>query len=85
MAAAVAALVLVITLPLFYASGALLLQTTPPSITAGALDKTLREARWCDGVLDIADHKFWALVPGATVGTLHVRVRAHWPRFCNEG
>jgi zinc transporter 5/7 len=73
-ASVVALVVLCITLPLFYAAGAVLLQTTPPSIMSGALDKTLREARWCDGVLDIVDHRFWALVPGATVGTLHVKV-----------
>lgn len=69
-----AVLVLYITLPLFYAAGAVLVQTTPPSIMAGALDKTLREARFCDGVLGIVDHRFWALVPGSTVGTLHVKV-----------
>lgn len=71
-----AAAVLFITLPVFYASSRILLQGVPEAVERVALNKCLRDATAIDGVLNCHAPRFWALHPGALVGTLRVRVAA---------
>ncbi|GBG76878.1 hypothetical protein CBR_g23093 [Chara braunii] len=71
----VAGIILMITFPLFCASGNILLQSRPPRVQAGALAKALREVTSFDGVVDCFEHHFWSLVPGYAVGTLGLHVK----------
>lgn len=72
----VAAVMLFITLPIFYASSRILLQGVPEAVERHALDKCVRDATALAGVLECRQPRFWALHPGALVGTLTVRVAA---------
>jgi Co/Zn/Cd efflux system component len=51
-------------------------QGVPETVERVALNKCLRDAMAIDGVLDCHAPRFWALHPGALVGTLTVRVVA---------
>ena len=74
-AAFVTGLTLYIAVPLFRATGLLLLQTTPPTLRA-ALERCRREALTVDGVCEVTDERWWSQSPGFAVGSLVVRVRA---------
>ena len=51
-------------------------QGVPEAVERVALNKCLRDATAIDGVLNCHAPRFWALHPGALVGTLRVRVAA---------
>ncbi|XP_024541974.1 metal tolerance protein C2 [Selaginella moellendorffii] len=64
-----------LALPLFNASGGLLLQMSPPGISPSAFSKCLRQVGSLEGVLECYRARFWELVPGFVVGTLLLEVK----------
>mmetsp|Transcript_12138 Transcript_12138/g.25477 ORF Transcript_12138/g.25477 Transcript_12138/m.25477 type:complete len:346 (+) Transcript_12138:367-1404(+) len=64
----------ILALPLFNSTARILLQGTPETLERAALAKCLREAGSSTSVLECRVPRFWALRPGALVGTLVVRV-----------
>ena len=60
--------------PLFKATGLILVQVRPSYIKA-ALDRCRREVSAVDGVLECNEEHYWTQSPGVIVGSLHVRVR----------
>jgi Co/Zn/Cd efflux system component len=73
-AGVVALFTLWIAVPLFRATGLLLLQTTPPALRA-PLERCRQETLTVGGVLEVLDERFWAQSPSMSVGSLTVRVR----------
>ncbi|MED6182348.1 Metal tolerance protein C2 [Stylosanthes scabra] len=71
----VAAAVFVIVLPLFRATGGVLLQMASPSIPTTALSKCLRQITAQEDVLEVSQARFWELVPGHVVGSLSIQVK----------
>lgn len=66
---------LYVVIPLFRATGRILLQTTPVEL-APALARCKREVATIDGVLEANEEHFWSQSPGVVVGSICVRVRA---------
>jgi zinc transporter 6 len=60
--------------PLASYTGRILLQTSPTHVLP-QLDKSLREAGTLDGVLEIADDRFWQVSFTKMAGSVVVRVR----------
>jgi Co/Zn/Cd efflux system component len=73
-ALAVSAFTLQLAVPMFKASGRILLQSTPLHLLQ-PLQRARREASVLDGVLDIGGEHFWTQAPGVLVGSVRVRVR----------
>ncbi|KAL1312312.1 hypothetical protein HN51_038935 [Arachis hypogaea] len=71
----VAAAVFTIVLPLFRATGGVLLQMASPSIPKTALSKCLRQITAQEDVLEVSQARFWELVPGHVVGSLSIQVK----------
>lgn len=66
--------VFILVLPLFRATGGILLQMAPPSIPTTAFSKCLRQISAHEDVLDVSQARFWELVPGHVVGSLSMQV-----------
>ncbi|KAG9442526.1 hypothetical protein H6P81_018380 [Aristolochia fimbriata] len=71
----VSSIVFVVVMPLFRATGGILLQMTPPSIPSSAFTKCLRQISAIDGVSEVSQSQFWELVPGHVIGSLLIQVR----------
>ncbi|WVZ08677.1 hypothetical protein V8G54_022023 [Vigna mungo] len=67
--------VFILVLPLFRATGGILLQMAPPSIPTTALNKCLRQIYAREDVVEVSQVRFWELVPGHVVGSLVVQVK----------
>ncbi|KAK7378258.1 hypothetical protein VNO80_03696 [Phaseolus coccineus] len=67
--------VFMLVLPLFRATGGILLQMAPPSIPTTALNKCLRQISAREDVVEVSQVRFWELVPGHVVGSLIVQVK----------
>ncbi|KAK7259541.1 hypothetical protein RIF29_25150 [Crotalaria pallida] len=67
--------VFMLVLPLFRATGGILLQTAPPSIPTTALSKCLRQIAAREDVAEVSQARFWELVPGQVVGSLSIQVK----------
>ncbi|XP_004493594.1 metal tolerance protein C2 [Cicer arietinum] len=67
--------VFILVLPLFRATGGILLQMAPPSIPTTAFSKCLRQISALEDVLEVSQARFWELVPGRTVGSLSIQVK----------
>lgn len=67
--------VFILVLPLFRATGGILLQMAPPSIPTTAFSKCLRQISAHEDVLDVSQARFWELVPGHVVGSLSMQVK----------
>ncbi|KAG6541500.1 hypothetical protein Mapa_017097 [Marchantia paleacea] len=63
------------TMPLFVASGGVLLQMAPSGISPSALMKCQRQILLLDEVVDCYKARFWDIVPGGVVGTLVIQVK----------
>ena len=63
-----------LAIPLFRATGTILLQSTGPS--ESELGRALIQVSTLDGVLETKHERWWTLTPGCTVGTLRVRIRS---------
>ncbi|KAJ6827585.1 metal tolerance protein C2 [Iris pallida] len=67
--------VLMVILPLFQATGSLLLQMAPASIPTSALSKGHRQITALEDVCEISQSRFWELVPGHAIGSLSIQVK----------
>lgn len=71
----VSAAVVILVLPLFKATGGILLQMAPPSIPSSALSKCLRQVSAREDVAEVSEARFWELVPGHVVGSISLQVK----------
>ncbi|PKI54179.1 hypothetical protein CRG98_025412 [Punica granatum] len=71
----VSATVFMLIMPLFKASGGILLQMAPPSISNSALSKCWRQITAREEVSEISQARFWEVIPGHVVGSLTIRVK----------
>ncbi|KAF3791238.1 Metal tolerance protein C2 [Nymphaea thermarum] len=67
--------VFMLTMPLFKATGAILLQTAPCSIPPSAFSKCWRQIVALGDVSEVSQARFWELVPGHVVGSLSIQVK----------
>ncbi|KAH7856211.1 hypothetical protein Vadar_033995 [Vaccinium darrowii] len=67
--------VFMLVMPLFKATGGVLLQMAPPSIPSSALSKCLRQVMSREEVSEISQVRFWELVPGHVVGSISLQVK----------
>ncbi|WVZ73021.1 hypothetical protein U9M48_021387 [Paspalum notatum var. saurae] len=68
--------VFMLVLPLFKATGNILLQIAPGNVPPSALTKCSRQITACEDVSEIRQGRFWELVPGQAVGSLSIRVKS---------
>ncbi|KFK38575.1 hypothetical protein AALP_AA3G131200 [Arabis alpina] len=68
--------VFMLVMPLFKATGGVLLQMAPPNIPSSALSKCLRQITSRDDVMEVLQARFWEVVPGHTVGSLRLQVKS---------
>ncbi|KAG0484946.1 hypothetical protein HPP92_009025 [Vanilla planifolia] len=71
----VSAAVFMVALPLFRASGGILLQKVPANVPSSALSKCLRQVTALDEVSEVNLARFWELVPGHSIGSLSIVVK----------
>ncbi|GAB2227476.1 hypothetical protein Droror1_Dr00009298 [Drosera rotundifolia] len=67
--------VFMLVMPLFKATGGILLQTAPPNIPSSALNKCCRQIAALEDVSDVSEARFWEFVPGHIVGSLSLQVK----------
>ncbi|KAM2568434.1 hypothetical protein TB2_008668 [Malus domestica] len=68
--------VFMLVMPLFRASGGILLQMAPPNVPPSALSKCWRQVVTArEDVSEVSQARFWELVPGHVVGSLSVQVK----------
>ncbi|XP_010486899.1 PREDICTED: metal tolerance protein C2 [Camelina sativa] len=68
--------VFMLVMPLFKATGGILLQMAPPNIPSSALSKCLRQITSREDVTEVLQARFWEVVPGHTVGSLRLQVKS---------
>ncbi|CAF1935232.1 hypothetical protein Bca4012_074486 [Brassica carinata] len=68
--------VFMLVMPLFKATGGVLLQMAPPNIPSSALSKCLRQITSREDVIEVLQARFWEVVPGHTVGSLRIQVKS---------
>ncbi|XP_010672644.2 metal tolerance protein C2 [Beta vulgaris subsp. vulgaris] len=68
--------VFMLVMPLFKATGGVLLQMAPPSIPSSAMSKCSRQIAALEDVTEIYASRFWELVPGYLVGSLSLQLKA---------
>uniref|UniRef100_A0A0E0GFD8 Cation efflux protein transmembrane domain-containing protein n=1 Tax=Oryza nivara TaxID=4536 RepID=A0A0E0GFD8_ORYNI len=69
--------VFMLVLPLFKATGNILLQIAPGNVPPSALTKCFRQISACEDVSEVCQGRFWELVPGHAVGSLDIRIWAY--------
>ncbi|KAJ4806196.1 zinc transporter-like protein [Rhynchospora pubera] len=67
--------VFMLVLPLFKATGSILLQIAPSNIHPSAFNKCSRQIASLEEVLEVSQARFWELVPGYSIGSLSVQVK----------
>ncbi|KAB1222390.1 Metal tolerance protein C2 [Morella rubra] len=67
--------IFMLVMPLFKATGGILLQMTPPSIPNSALSKCWRQITAREDVLEVAQARFWELVPSHVAGCVSIQVK----------
>ncbi|KQK02181.1 metal tolerance protein C2 [Brachypodium distachyon] len=67
--------VFMLVLPLFKASGNILLQIAPGNVAPSAFIKCGRQITAHEDVSEVCQGRFWELVPGHAVGCLSIRVK----------
>ncbi|PQM41635.1 metal tolerance protein C2 [Prunus yedoensis var. nudiflora] len=67
--------VFMLVMPLFRASGGILLQMAPPNVPTSALSKCWRQITAREDVSEVSQARFWELVPGHVVGSLSIQVK----------
>ncbi|OEL21788.1 Metal tolerance protein C2 [Dichanthelium oligosanthes] len=68
--------VFMLVLPLFKATGNILLQIAPGNVPPSAFTKCFRQITACEDVSEVWQCRFWELVPGQAVGSLSIRVKS---------
>ncbi|XP_009618767.1 metal tolerance protein C2 isoform X1 [Nicotiana tomentosiformis] len=71
----VSATVFFLVMPLFRATGGILLQMAPPRIPSSALSKCLRQVSSREDVSEVSQARFWELVPGHVIGSILLQVK----------
>ncbi|XP_020581418.1 metal tolerance protein C2 isoform X2 [Phalaenopsis equestris] len=71
----VSAAVFVVILPLFRATGGVLLQQVPATLPSSAFSKCLRQVNALEDVSEVTQSRFWELVPGHAIGSLSILVK----------
>ncbi|XP_019243078.1 PREDICTED: metal tolerance protein C2 isoform X2 [Nicotiana attenuata] len=71
----VSAIVFFLVMPLFRATGGILLQMAPPRIPSSALGKCLRQVSSREDVSEVSQARFWELVPGHVIGSILLQVK----------
>lgn len=66
--------VFMLVMPLFKATGGILLQMAPPSIPSSALSKCFRQVASHEDVSEISQARFWEMVPGHVIGSISLQV-----------
>ncbi|CAL9781314.1 unnamed protein product [Musa acuminata subsp. burmannicoides] len=67
--------IFMVVMPLFRASGNILLQMSPASIPSSAFSKCWRQITSLEDVSEVSEARFWELVPGHCIGSLSVQVK----------
>ncbi|KAH6827542.1 Cation efflux family protein [Perilla frutescens var. hirtella] len=67
--------VFMLVMPLFKATGGILLQMAPPSIPSSALSKCWRQVSSREDIAEVSQARFWELVPGHVVGSISLQVK----------
>ncbi|CAA6666642.1 unnamed protein product [Spirodela intermedia] len=67
--------IFMVAMPLFRATGGILLQAAPATVPPSALNKCWRQISAREDVLEISRARFWELVPGHVVGSLSIRMK----------
>ncbi|XVE96114.1 hypothetical protein REPUB_Repub02eG0193400 [Reevesia pubescens] len=67
--------VFMLVMPLFKASGGVLLQMAPPNIPSSAMSKCWRQITSHEDVTEVSQARFWELVPGHVVGSLSLQIK----------
>ncbi|KAL6912378.1 hypothetical protein ACP4OV_001183 [Aristida adscensionis] len=67
--------VFMLVLPLFKATGNILLQIAPGNVPPSAFVKCSRQITACEDVSEVCRARFWELVPGQAVGSLSIRAK----------
>ncbi|KAL3846210.1 hypothetical protein ACJIZ3_003613 [Penstemon smallii] len=67
--------VFMLVMPLFKATGGVLLQTAPPNIPSSALSKCFRQVNLREDVAEVSEARFWELVPGHVVGSISLQLK----------
>ncbi|KAK4413047.1 Metal tolerance protein C2 [Sesamum alatum] len=71
----VSATVFMLVMPLFKATGGILLQMAPPSLPSSALSKCWRQISSREDIAEVSQARFWELVPGHAVGSISLQVK----------
>ncbi|KAK4404957.1 Metal tolerance protein C2 [Sesamum angolense] len=71
----VSATVFMLVMPVFKATGGILLQMAPPSIPSSALSKCWRQLSSREDIAEVSQARFWELVPGHVVGSISLQVK----------
>uniref|UniRef100_M8D9J0 Metal tolerance protein C2 n=1 Tax=Aegilops tauschii TaxID=37682 RepID=M8D9J0_AEGTA len=67
--------VFMLVMPLFKATGNVLLQIAPGNVPPSAFIKCGRQITACEDVSEVSQARFWELVPGHAVGCLSIRLK----------
>lgn len=67
--------VFMVVMPLFRASGSILLQMAPAGIPTSAFSKCCRQISALEDVSEVSQARFWELVPGHAIGSLSIQVK----------
>ncbi|KAG8371845.1 hypothetical protein BUALT_Bualt12G0005400 [Buddleja alternifolia] len=67
--------VFMLVMPLFKASGGVLLQMAPPNIPSSAFSKCWRQVSSREDITEVSQARFWELVPGDVVGSISLQVK----------
>nr|XP_019703349.1 metal tolerance protein C2 isoform X2 [Elaeis guineensis] len=73
--------VFMVVLPLFKATGGILLQMAPANVSPSAFSKCWRQVTALEDVSEVSQARFWELVPGHAIGSLLIQVK----RGANDG
>ncbi|KAL4296223.1 hypothetical protein GQ457_12G013710 [Hibiscus cannabinus] len=74
--------VFMLVMPLFKASGGVLLQMAPPHIPTSALCKCWGQITCREDVIQVSEARFWEVVPGHVVGSLLLKAQAQQDMDC---
>ncbi|KAL9240170.1 hypothetical protein vseg_014419 [Gypsophila vaccaria] len=68
--------VFMLVMPLFKATGGILLQMAPPNVPSSAMSKCYRQIAAVEDVSELSEVRLWELVPGHAVGSVSLQVKA---------
>ncbi|KAG1361101.1 putative Metal tolerance protein C2 [Cocos nucifera] len=75
----VSVVVFMVVLPLFKATGGILLQMAPANVSPSAFSKCWRQVTALEDVSGVSQARFWELVPGHAIGSLSIQDKSGRP------